>query len=234
MFRKKWQLTLTIALASLGLLLSLQFKTHNALVNDLNSQNNEALATMAKNLNTEYYRLIQEVWDLRTQHKLFEQNADQNKSVLEALSREQQKLNTAIGSVPVIGSGLVITILENDQNYFGYLDLIDVVNELWNAGAEAISVNNLRINNTTAFLPSEELSAIMLNGQTIYYPYVVKAIGVPNSLEKGISIPSGIIDNLRSVYNIPLEIKQKEKLVIPGSAYPTFKYAQVPNDKSEK
>lgn len=227
MFRKKWQLTLTIALASLGLLLSMQFRTHKALVNDLNSQSNETLATIAKNLNTKYYQLIQEVWDLRTQLKLFEQSANQNKTVREAMSREQQKLDIAIGSVPVQGSGLVISVLKNDQNYFGYQDLIDIVNELWNAGAEAIAVNNIRINATAAFLPSEELSTILLNGQKLSYPYVIKAIGEPSSLEKGISIPSGIIDNLRTVYKIPLEIKQVDKLVIPAAPYPTFKYAKL-------
>lgn len=234
MFRKKWQLTLTIALASLGLLLSMQFRTHKALVNDLNSQSNETLATIAKNLNTKYYQLIQEVWDLRTQLKLFEQSANQNKTVLEAMSREKQKLDIAIGSVPSEGPGLVITILKNDQNdqiYFSYQDLVDIVNELWNAGAEAVSVNNIRINSTAAFLPSEELSTVLLNGQILTYPYVIKAIGESASLEKGISIPSGIIDNLRTVYKIPLEIKQTDKLVIPAAPYPEFEYAKLSTDK---
>ncbi|MDT3698976.1 MAG: DUF881 domain-containing protein [Thermincola sp.] len=234
MFRKKWQLTLAIALGSLGLLLSMQFRAQNALVNDLNSQNNETLATIAKNLNTKYYGLIQEVWDLRTQLKLFEQSANQNKTAQEAMSREQQKLDIAIGSIPLEGSGLVITILENDQNYFGYQDLIDIVNELWNAGAEAVSVNDIRISTTAAFLPSEEISTILLNGQKLSYPYEVKAIGEPASLEKGISIPSGIIDNLRTVYNIPLEIKQVDKLVIPAASYPEFKYAKPAADQPGK
>lgn len=234
MFRKKWQLTLSIALASLGLLLSMQFRTHTALVNDLNSQSNEALATIAKNLSTKYYQLIQEVWDLRTQLKLYEQSVNQNKTVLEAMSREQQKLNIAIGSVPAQGSGLLITILKNDQNYFGYQDLIDIVNELWNAGAEAISVNDIRINSTSAFLPSDELSTVLLNGRILSYPYVVKAIGEPASLEKGISIPSGIIDNLRTVYQIPMEIKQMDKLVVPAAPYPKFEYAQIPTDQPGK
>lgn len=236
MFRKKWQLTLAIALASLGLLLSMQFRTHKALVNDLNSQSNETLATIAKNLNTKYYQLIQEVWDLRTQLKLLEQSANQNKTVLEAMTREQQKLNIAIGSIPVEGPGLVITILQDDQTYFGYQDLIDIVNELWNAGAEAIAINGIRINNNTAFLPSEDLSAIMLNRHKLSYPYVVEAIGEPVSLEKGISIPSGIIDNLRTVYKIPLEIQQVDKLVMPASPLPMFEQARIltsqPADKT--
>ncbi len=225
MFRKKWQLTLTIAFASLGLLLSLQFKTHRAMVNDLNSQNNETLATIAKNLNSKYYQLIQEVWDLRTQLKLFEQSADQNKTVLEAMTREQQKLNIAIGSVPVKGPGLIITVPRTDL-YFGYQDVIDIINELWNAGAEAVSVNGMRINNNISILPTEELSTISLNNNTISYPYVIEAIGEPSNLEKGISIPSGIIDYLRTIRKIPLEIKQSDKISLPPTSSPHYKYAR--------
>lgn len=225
MFRKKWQLTLTIAFASLGLLLSMQFRTHKAMINDINSQSTETLAAIAKNLNTKYYQLIREVWDLRTQLKLLEQDADQNKSVLEAMKREQQKLGIAIGSRPVEGPGLVITIPENNQNYFGYHDIIDIVNELWNAGAEAVSVNGFRITNSTPITPDGDFSTIKINGKRVSYPYTIEAVGEPATLDKGISIPSGIIDNLRAVYKIPLEIKQADHIKLPGAPYPKFKFS---------
>ncbi len=227
MFKKKWQLSLTVAFASLGLLLSLQFSTHKALEKDLNSQNSEALAAMARNLTSKYYQLIREVWDLRTQLKLLEQTADQNKSVLEAMTREQQKLSIAIGSNTVEGPGITVTIPENDINYFGYQDVIDIVNELWNAGAEAISVNGIRITQNTFVTPGEEYSAILINGHKVFYPYVVKAIGEPAALDKGISIPSGIIDNLRVVYKIPLVIEQSEKITLPPALPPKFEYSKL-------
>lgn len=226
MFKKKWQLTLTIAFACLGLLMSLQFRTHKALGDDLNSQSSETLAAIAKNLSTKYYGLIQEVWDLRTQLRILEQSADESRTVFEAMTREQQKMAIAISSTPVEGPGLVITVPANDQNYFGYQDIVDIVNELWNAGAEAIAVNGFRVCNSTAFLPADELSAIMLNGHKLYYPYVIEAIGEPAALEKGISIPSGIIDNLRAVYKIPLEIKQVDKLNLASAPFPVFRFAR--------
>lgn len=226
MFKTKWQLTLTIAFTCLGLLLSMQFRTHKALSDDLNSQSNETLAAIAKNLSTKYYGLIQEVWDLRTQLKMLEQSADESKTIFEAMTMEQQKLAVAVSSIPVEGPGLVITVPENDQNYFGYQDIIDIVNELWNAGAEAISVNGERVSSITAFTPADELSTIMLNGRKLSYPYIIEAIGEPEALEKGISIPSGIIDNLRAVYKIPLEIKQLDKLRLHSAYVPTYKYAR--------
>lgn len=230
MFRKKWQLSLTVAFASLGLLLSLQFSTHKAMVNDLNSQNSETLAAIARNLTSKYYQLIREVWDLRTQLKLLEQTADQNKSVQEAMKREQQKLSIAIGSNTVEGSGIIVTIPENDLNYFGYQDVIDIVNELWNAGAEAISVNGIRISHNTSVTSGDEYSTILINGEKISYPYEIRAIGEPAALDKGISIPSGIIDNLRAVYKIPLVIEQSDKIILPPARTPEFEYAKLVND----
>jgi len=226
MFRKKWQLTLTIAFASLGLLLSIQFRTYKAMRDDLNYQNNETLAAIAKNFNTNYYQLIQEVWDLRTQLKLLEQSANQTKTTREAMTREMQKLNIALGTVPVEGPGVVITIPENDQNYFGYQDVIDIVNELWNAGAEAVSVNGFRVNNSTSILPDEDFSTVVLNGMKLSYPFVIKAIGEPSALDRGVSIPSGIIDNLRTLFKIPLEIKQVEKINLPATGTPNYIYAK--------
>jgi uncharacterized protein YlxW (UPF0749 family) len=233
--RKKWQLTLTVTFASLGLLLSFQFKTHMAMDNDLNSQNNDTLAAIAKNLNTKYYELIQEVWDLRTQQKLMVQSADQDKTILEAMTREQQKLDIALGTTQAEGPGLIITIPENNLNYFSFLDLIDIINELWNAGAEAISINDLRITNSTSITPLDELQiTIAVNDKKLSFPYIIKAIGEPSNLEKGISIPSGIIDGLRTVRKIPLEIKQIDKLVLTSTASPYFKYAKaVTNQAAE-
>ncbi|WP_418791498.1 DUF881 domain-containing protein [Phosphitispora sp. TUW77] len=226
MSAKKWPLTLIIAFACLGLLLSLQFKTHQAMADDLNYQSNETLAAIAKNLTTKYYQLIQEIWDLKTQLKLLQQNADQNKAALEAMTREQQKLNIALGTISVQGPGITVTILENDQNYFGYQDMIDIINELWNSGAEAVSVNDFRITNSVSIMPDSEFTAVLINGVRISYPYKIKAIGEPNSLEKGISIPFGIVDNLRTLFKIPIIIEQEETLRLPSASAPTFNYTQ--------
>ena len=221
---KKWPLTLVVAFACLGLLLSLQFKTHQAMADDLNYQSNETLTAIAKNLTTKYYQLIQEVWDLRTQLKLLQQSADQNKTALEAMTREEQKLVVALGTVPVEGPGITINIPENGQNFFGYTDIIDIVNELWNSGAEAVAVNGFRVTNTTSIMPDNDFIGILINGVQISYPYTINAIGEPSSLEKGISIPFGIVDNLRTLYKIPLEIKQAKKLHLPSAATPNFNY----------
>ncbi len=223
---KKWQLTLTIAFIVLGLLLSLQFRTYRAYRNDLGSQSTETLAAMAKNLNSQYYELFQEVGDLSAQQKLIEKNAAQDKDVAAAMQIEMEKLNIANGYTPVKGAGLTVTIPPETNGAFGYMDVIDIVNEIWNAGAEAVAVNNIRVNGFTSILADEDYTRIHVNGQKLDFPIVISAIGEPGTLDKGIAIPRGVIDGLRIERNIPLEIKQEEHLVLPAAPRHTFKYTE--------
>ena len=224
---KKWQLTLTVAFVFLGMLLSLQFRTYRAMRNDLGSQPTEALAAMAKNLNNQYYKLMQEVWDLRSQQKLIEKNASQDKDVAASMRIEMEKLNIANGYIAVKGPGMTVTIPpEAARGAFGYMDVIDIVNEIWNAGAEAVAINNIRVNSLTFITADKDFTGVLVNGRKLAYPIVITAIGEPDTLDKGISIPKGIIDGLRISRNIPLEIRQEDKLLLPAAPGHTFKYAE--------
>lgn len=223
---KKWQLTLTIAFIALGFLLSLQFQTYRAWRNDLGSQSMETLAALAKNLNSQYYELMQEVWDLRAQQKLIEKNAAQDQDVAESMYIEMAKLNIANGYVPVTGPGLTVTVPAETDGAFGYMDVIDIVNELWSAGAEAVAVNNIRVNGFTSILPDEDFTGIAVNGRKLAFPIVISAVGEPGTLDKGISITKGVIDVLRINRKIPLEIKQEEKLTLSAAPRHVFKYPQ--------
>ncbi|ADG81259.1 DUF881 domain-containing protein [Thermincola potens] len=225
MFRK-WQFALTFTFVLLGILLSFQFRTQQALLNDLSSQSTETLTAMAKNLNQKHYQLIREVWDLRTQQKRLESSVSEEKTLAETMQIEIDKLNIANGLSPVEGPGIILIIPENNSDAFFYQNMIDIINELWNAGAEAVAVNGIRVTNHTSILPAEEFSGILVNGTKITYPYEVSAIGEPSTLNNGISIPQGIVENLRNFYKIPLEIKQVERMELPAAKPINFKYAK--------
>jgi len=223
---KKWQISLTIAFVFLGLLLSLQFRTYRAHRNDLASQSTETLAAMAKTLNSRYYELIQEVGDLRAQQKLIEKNAAQDQDVAASMRMETEKLNIANGYIPVSGPGLTVSVPSETNGVFSQFDVIDIVNELWNAGAEAVAVNNIRVNSFTTVMPDEDYVNILVNGRKLAFPIVISAIGEPGTLDKGIAIPRGVIDELRISRNIPLEIRQEEKLTLPAAPRQKFHYAE--------
>lgn len=226
MMFKKWQFTLTVAFIALGLLLSLQFRTFRAYRNDLGSQSTETLSALARNLNSQYYELMQEVWDLRAQQKLIEKNASQDKDVAATMGMEMAKLNIANGYVPVTGPGLTVTIPNESNGALYYTDIIDIVNELWSAGAEAVAVNNIRINSFTPILPDEDLTSVTVNHRKLAFPIVISAIGEPDTLDKGISITKGVIYTLRLDKKIPLEIEQQEKITLPAAPRHQFRYTE--------
>ena len=83
------------------------------------------------------------------------------------------------------GQGLVITLKDADSsNFVGNAakaivhdaDLMEVVNALKEAGAEAISINGERIVNTTSIICSGNI--IQIDGEKVGSPYEIKAIGL--------------------------------------------------------
>lgn len=77
----------------------------------------------------------------------------------ENMSKQLEEANTLLGYNEVSGQGIVITLKDANSstvsgNATDYIvhdgDLLEVVNALKNAGAEAISINGQRITNSTA------------------------------------------------------------------------------------
>ena len=104
---------------------------------------------------------------------------------------ERQADNLAImaGLVPVTGPGVRVTITEED----GTVDvdtMVDMVQELRTAGAEAIQVNEeVRVVAQTSF--EDAVGGIRVDGKLVSSPYVVDVIGEPSTLHGAIDFPKG-------------------------------------------
>ena len=81
-------------------------------------------------------------------------------------------------------------------NINGYLvheeDLLYIVNELFNSGADAVSINDQRIVSTTSILCDGNI--IRINGKMIGVPLTIKAIGYPERMEYALTRPGGYLD----------------------------------------
>lgn len=102
----------------------------------------------------------------------------------EAVKSDLEKNNMALGYSEVIGPGITVTLKDGEisnskldvSSYLvHYSDLIEVINALKNAGAEAISVNGERIVNTTAITCAGNI--IKVNNEKVGVPFVINAIG---------------------------------------------------------
>ena len=90
-------------------------------------------------------------------------------------------------------------------------DLRSVVNELYNAGAEAISINGQRLVNTSAITCSG--TVITINGIKLNSPFVISAIGNPESLYS-IERTGGYIELMRQTGAIA-ETTKSNNITVP-------------------
>ena len=139
-----------------------------------------------------------------------------------------------MGLSEVKGEGVIVTLKDNtnavsnsvvDMNSLVIhdMDVLNVINELKNAGAEAISINDQRLVSTTAI--SCDGNVIRINGQKIGAPFEIRAIGLSEQLA-ALERPGGYLSVLKE-YGIKAELEKTNSVIIPkynGSI--NFKYAQ--------
>jgi uncharacterized protein YlxW (UPF0749 family) len=77
-------------------------------------------------------------------------------------------------------------------------DLLDAVEELRGAGAEAIQVGPMRIGVSSAFTQTTPTSPIVVDGVSLTAPYSIVAIGDPAGLATAMNIPGGVVDTVRT------------------------------------
>ncbi|MBE1610707.1 DUF881 domain-containing protein [Actinopolymorpha pittospori] len=106
------------------------------------------------------------------------------------------------------------------------IDLQQVVNGLWAAGAEAITVNGQRLTALTAIRGADK--SITVDYRPLARPYVVEAIGNPDSLEARFTESPGgeWLFNLKAVHHIRLETKAVDKLTLPADSGSNLRYAR--------
>lgn len=120
--------------------------------------------------------------------------------------------------------GIIVTLRDNtdavknndDKNAMLYLvhdaDIRNLVNELSSAGAEAISVNDERLV-ATSKIKADGL-AILINNSKLTNPFIIKAIGDPDILERTLKMRDGVAEQLLA-FGLLGAIEKPETLTIP-------------------
>ena len=161
------------------------------------------------------------------------EKATVNNDELAQVEENIKKGNKVIGLTEVTGSGVTIT-LNDSQNLNNILNISDalvhdvdvlaVINELKNAGAEAISINDQRLVPTTGITCGGNI--IDINGEKVGAPFIIKAIGLPEQLA-ALERPGGYLNLLKEKYSIVAELKREKSITIPKyNGVINFKYAQ--------
>lgn len=143
-----------------------------------------------------------------------------NNTELEDAENQIKQGNKITGLEEVTGPGVIVTLkdgqsiassLNPSELIVHDLDILSVINELKNAGAEAISINDQRIVTTTAI--SCRGNTIDINGEKVGAPFVIKAIGLPEYLS-ALSRPGGYMEALKEA-GVNVKLEKSNSIKIP-------------------
>lgn len=216
----------------LGMLLVAQFRSVQTSGSTTSIQRAQELSTQLKAVTEERDMYKKELLELRNRIEEYESSASEISTLTEAMKKELEKVRMHAGLLPGTGQGVVITMDDSnlprqpgeDPNLFLIHDedLLKVINELFAAGAEAVSVNGQRI------IANSEIRCvgptIIINSVKLAPPFIINAVGDPEILEAALKMRGGVIESLQ-VFGIQVSIKKQDKVDIPAYTGPIqFKY----------
>lgn len=168
-----------------------------------------------------YKELEQTEYNLEEERK----KAVSNNEEAAKVEQDLRNANILLGTVDIKGKGVIVTLDDNKtasietigldpiENYLVHDgDLLQIVNELKNAGAEAIAINEQRIVHTTAI--TCDGNVVRINGEKVGAPYEIKAIGYPERLQGALERPEGYIKLLKRD-GVVVDVKKNNNITIP-------------------
>jgi uncharacterized protein YlxW (UPF0749 family) len=137
-------------------------------------------------------RLQAELRDLSATRDRLRSGSAGDEAALAEAERRAAVLGILAGTVAAEGPGIVVTIDGVDDAAL----LLDTVQELRDAGAEAIQLGDVRVVASTYFTQAPD-GRVQVDGATVDGPYEFRVIGDPRTLAAALRIPGGVLDSVR-------------------------------------
>ncbi|WP_236239022.1 DUF881 domain-containing protein [Streptomyces sp. CC228A] len=203
------QLVVALLLFGLGLGLAIQVRSTSD-DGALRGARQEDLVRILDELDDRTERLEDERTRLDAQRRELENSSDQAEEARRQTEERERQLGVLAGTVAAEGPGITLDIddplraVEPDK-------LLDTIQELRAAGAEAIQVNDVRVVAGSYF--TGEAGAVEVDGRAVRAPYRFKVIGKPQDLEPALNIPGGIVQSLEKE-QATATVTRSEKIVV--------------------
>ncbi len=145
-------------------------------------------------------------------------NTQRRTTALEQARKEVRTLGVLAGTVPATGPGIRITV-EDPQGDLSLNHLLDGIEELRNAGVEAIEINDrVRVIAQTSF--DDDPDGIRVDGVLLKPPYVIDAIGNPDTLAGALEFQDGFTDDVEAD-NGTVSVKKGDQIKVTVTRTPT-------------
>lgn len=219
----------TISIMSLILVcvMFMQFKVVNETdIAQIESMREDELEEAIADWKEKYEEAYKKLEETNKKIYEYEEKVQSNTETRELINNELEEAKKNFGLTDVTGEGILITLTDTDERSYNADDLLELVNELRLAGAEAISINGERITNITDIV---DISTryIMINSNKISSPYLIKAIGDKTYLKSALTIKNGYFD-LKQKEEYSIDIQEKTNIKINAySKEVNLKYIEI-------
>ncbi|MFI9723493.1 DUF881 domain-containing protein [Streptomyces sp. NPDC052396] len=203
------QLTVALLLCVLGLGLAIQVRTTSE-SSALRGARQEDLVRILDELDNRTKRLEDEKRKLESQRTELESSSNQAAEARKQTAQKEQQLGILAGTVAAQGPGINLTVSDGKGAVEPDM-LLDAIQELRAAGAEAIQINDVRVVANTYF--SGGAGKVEIDGKPVSQPYKFKVIGRPQDLEPALNIPGGVVQTLQKE-QAGVSIERSEKIVV--------------------
>ncbi len=204
------QLIVAVLLFGLGFGLAVQVASNSDTDSALRGARQEDLVRILDELDSRTQRLQDEKQGLEKQRQELQTSSDQAAEARRQTAEKERQLGILAGTVAAQGPGITMTI-EDTKGTVQADMLLDAIQELRAAGAEAIQVNGVRVVAGTYFTDSGK--SVSVDGNKINAPYRFKVIGKPQDLEPALNIPGGVVQTLEKE-QATATVERSDKIVV--------------------
>ncbi|MFI9831200.1 DUF881 domain-containing protein [Streptomyces sp. NPDC051913] len=204
------QLIVAVLLFGLGFGLAVQVASNSDGDSALRGARQEDLVRILDELDDRTQRLEDEKQGLENQRDELENSSDQAEEARKQTLEKERQLGILAGTVAAQGPGITMTIEDTKRTVEADM-LLDAIQELRAAGAEAIQVNGVRVVAGTYL--TESGNSVSVDGNKINAPYRFKVIGKPQDLEPALNIPGGVVQTLEKE-QATVTVERSTKIVV--------------------
>ncbi len=221
-----------------GVVLSIQFKGQITMYVPVTLESMQDTKNQIDMISKELEELTKMEEDRKERLREIEEVANNPKAdLVETMQKDIERNKMFSGNINLEGPGIIISLYDNmedrglDYDYdinddvIHDIDILNIINDLRIAGAEAISINNQRV------LSSSEVfcngPSISINKRRTGTPFIIKAIGDPKLLSAAVNAPGTYGDILKNGLGKGLDTSMEDSLIIQkNSRVINYKFAK--------
>jgi uncharacterized protein YlxW (UPF0749 family) len=186
------QLLAGLLCAVLGFALVVQVRQNQT--QSLSTLRQNELVALLDRISGNSAALDREARRLQTDRDRLRSGAAGSAAAAQAAQERLDVLAILAGTVPAAGPGITLEIADPQRRVSAAI-LLDTLQELRDAGAEAVQVGQVRVVASTSFADTSD--GVQADGQLLDPPYLFRAIGDPDTLSAALAIPGGVLDVLK-------------------------------------